>query len=564
MAIGSHPESERRGFHTGRTKDITEPNTLPTMDGYVNWKEIQMWIHSINTRSNRELFQRPQRMKAVDVLRNRLIEAPADCDERIFLSQSKMLFHACNQMGMQYLWVDPLCINQSDETEKMNQINQMDRIYACALCTLVALAGKDSNYGLPGVTRPRSWAHETVQIGDLTLATRAPSLATCIDCSTWSTRGWTLQEAMLSPRLLYFTEYGTYQEYPDPGVKFESNALCEPVTTYNFPTVDKHWSVVEQYTTRHLTFPSDALCAISAVLRAMHGDEGVYYGLPISQMDQAVVWVPTGNGSNTKRDRFPSGSWVSHDGNIMHPHVLAGLAIWMTPKHGSKSGLSICKPEARIGRSSFGTRNAIDIAAAWLEGCISSQFPIDPWFNSETVYALDARWPTYEAFWVDAFGGFANDNINLIEHCELAPGHILVYGQVAQFTLDTCKFGKRRDMFIIRSRAGIPSGAIWISAYNETAPMNTTREFVALSIGDGAILGPALDLAFEKRFTENPDLDDFELQYLYGNAEILPVLNAMMVERNPESNIARRLGIGTIFLKEWADADREFKTLVLE
>ena len=80
MAIGSHPESERRGFRTGRTKDITEPNTLPTMDGYVNWKEIQMWIHSINTRSNRELFQRPQRMKVVDVLRNRLIEAPADCE----------------------------------------------------------------------------------------------------------------------------------------------------------------------------------------------------------------------------------------------------------------------------------------------------------------------------------------------------------------------------------------------------------------------------------------------------------------------------------------------------
>lgn len=233
---------------------------------------------------------------------------------------------------MQYLWVDPLCINQSDETEKMNQINQMDRIYACALCTLVALAGKDSNYGLPGVTRPRSWAHETVQIGDLTLATRAPSLATCIDCSTWSTRGWTLQEAMLSPRLLYFTEYGTYQEYPDPGVKFESNAICEPVTTYNFPTVDKHWSVVEQYTTRHLTFPSDALCAISAVLRAMHGDEGVYYGLPISQMDQAVVWVPTGNGSNTKRDRFPSGSWVSHDGNIMHPLRVfsVSLTYWIT------------------------------------------------------------------------------------------------------------------------------------------------------------------------------------------------------------------------------------------
>ncbi|KAE8308092.1 heterokaryon incompatibility protein-domain-containing protein [Aspergillus transmontanensis] len=499
-------------------------------------------------------------MKVVDVLQNRLIEAPAD-----------YALHACDQMGMQYLWVDQLCINQSDENEKMNQINQMDRIYASALCTLVALAGKDSNYGLPGVTRPRSWTHETVQIGDLTLATRAPSLATCIDCSTWSTRGWTLQEAMLSPRLLYFTEYGTYyeypdpayQEYPDPGVKFESNALCEPVTTYNFPTLDKHWSVVEQYTTRHLTFPSDALCAISAVLRAMHGDEGVYYRLPISQMDRAVVWVPTGNGSNTRRDGFPSWSWVSHDGPIMHPHVLAGLAIWMTPKRGSKSGLSICKPEDRIGAFRFDTRNAIDIAVAWLEGCISSQFPVDPRFNTETVYALAARWPTYEAFWGDAFGGFVNHNINLIEHYELAPGHILVYGQVAQFTLDTCEFGEKRDMFVVRSRAGIPSGAIWISAYNEIAPMNTTREFIALSVGDGAILGPALDLAFEKRFTKNPELDDYELQYQYGNAEILPVLNVMMVERNPESNIARRLGIGTIFLKEWADADREFKTVVL-
>ncbi|KAE8140893.1 hypothetical protein BDV38DRAFT_289940 [Aspergillus pseudotamarii] len=399
-------------------------------------------------------------------------------------------------MGMQYLWVDQLCINQSDENEKSDQINQMDRIYAWAVYTLVALAGKDSNYGLPGVTRPRSWAHSIV---------------------TWSTRGWTLQEAMLSPRLLYFTEYGIYYVYPGPGVKFESKAPCEPVTRYNFPTLDKHWTVVEQYTTRNLTFPSDALCAISAVLRTMHGDDGIYHGLPISQMDQAVVWLPTGKGSNAKRDGFPSWSY-----------------------------------------------NAINIAMTWLKGCISSGFPVDPKLSTSTIDTLTAKWPTYDAFWEDAFGGFANDNIELMEHCELAPGHILVYGQIAQFSLDDSQFGEKRDMFIVRSRKGVPSGALWIPAYNQRASMNTAGKFIALSVADGSIFDGATALAFEKRYKENPDLDYDELIYPYSTQEILPVLNVMIIERNLDSNIARRLGVGTIFLKEWADADREFRTIILE
>ena len=589
IAIDSQPtEREGHGIHSVRTKDITDPCASPIVGGYVDWKTIRTWCDSIDTGLSREHVQRPQRMKVIDVHKNRVITLPTDSEYAALsyvYGKTKKLelpslpyferknlpltiqdaLHACDKMGMQYLWVDQLCINQSDENERSNQINQMDRIYAWALYTLVALAGKDSNYGLPGVTRPRSWAHGIVKIGDVSLKNRAPSLATCIDYSTWFTRGWTLQEAMLSPRLLYFTEYGIYYVYPGPGVRFESKAPCELATGYNLPTLDKHWTVVEQYTTRNLTFPSDALCAISAVLRTMHGDEGIYYGLPVSHMDQAVVWLPTDKGPNAKRDGFPSWSWVSHEGSITHSIVvLAGLATWMTPKHGLRRGLNICKPGPYIRKFFFGRYNAINIAMSWLKGCISSDFPLDPKLSTSTIDTLTARWPTYDAFWEDAFGGFANDNIELMEHCELAPGHILVYGQIAQFSLDGSKYGENRDMFIVRSRKGVPSGALWIPAYNQRAHMNTTREFIALSLADGAIFDGTTALAFEKRCKEHPGLDYGELNFPYGTEEILPVLNVMIIERNLDSNVARRLGVGTIFLKEWADADREFRTVVLE
>ena len=36
------------------------------------------------------------------------------------------------QEGIQYLWVDALCINQADEYEKAAQIKQMGQIYSMA------------------------------------------------------------------------------------------------------------------------------------------------------------------------------------------------------------------------------------------------------------------------------------------------------------------------------------------------------------------------------------------------------------------------------------------------
>ncbi|EMC99134.1 hypothetical protein BAUCODRAFT_60123, partial [Baudoinia panamericana UAMH 10762] len=38
-----------------------------------------------------------------------------------------------------HIWIDALCINQSDRIEKAVQVMQMDRVYSCAQCVVVWL-----------------------------------------------------------------------------------------------------------------------------------------------------------------------------------------------------------------------------------------------------------------------------------------------------------------------------------------------------------------------------------------------------------------------------------------
>lgn len=58
--------------------------------------------------------------------------------------------HVTKAMGERYLWVDRLCIDQSNFDEKMELISRMDDIYAGAELTIVNVAG-DATTGLPGV-----------------------------------------------------------------------------------------------------------------------------------------------------------------------------------------------------------------------------------------------------------------------------------------------------------------------------------------------------------------------------------------------------------------------------
>jgi tetratricopeptide (TPR) repeat protein len=60
-------------------------------------------------------------------------------------------------LGFQYLWVDQYCIDQDNPALKQEQLTKMDLIYHTADLTIVAAAGTNQGYGLPGIdSRPRT------------------------------------------------------------------------------------------------------------------------------------------------------------------------------------------------------------------------------------------------------------------------------------------------------------------------------------------------------------------------------------------------------------------------
>jgi hypothetical protein len=116
-------------------------------------------------------------------------------------------------MGLQYLWVDRLCISQDNYEEKQYLISIMDKIYSGAEFTIVAAAGEGSNYGLPGVgSKDRTLQPRyELESGSVLLSTMEdPRIH--ISKSEWYKRGWTYQESILSTRRLVFTDCQAYWE----------------------------------------------------------------------------------------------------------------------------------------------------------------------------------------------------------------------------------------------------------------------------------------------------------------------------------------------------------------
>lgn len=81
---------------------------------------------------------------------------------------------ATKLLGYRYLWVDEYCIDQSDTRHKTLQISRMDGIYSGADVTIVAAAGKDKSYGLPGVGLTERIPSAAIQVGDFTLFSNGP------------------------------------------------------------------------------------------------------------------------------------------------------------------------------------------------------------------------------------------------------------------------------------------------------------------------------------------------------------------------------------------------------
>jgi hypothetical protein len=98
--------------------------------------------------------------------------------------------------------------------DKTVQVAMIGGIYRYAQATIVALSSPDSHTGLPRVTRSfPGIPQQTFNLQGYELRRVMPTLRQQMKESKWATRAWTYQEALVSPRCLYFTPHQVYFEY---------------------------------------------------------------------------------------------------------------------------------------------------------------------------------------------------------------------------------------------------------------------------------------------------------------------------------------------------------------
>jgi hypothetical protein len=197
------------------------------------------------------------------------------------------------QLGERFLWVDSLCIIQDSPEDLAVQIRHMNVVYGCASLTIVAAAGSDSDAGLPGL-RPNS--RKTLEIDQeiegVSVITALPYFADNVVNSVWESRGWTMQEKVLSKHLFIFTEYQVFYhcnratwcedavwEFETPfihlqgGVGTMSPSLARCALPHrNLTGLEKYAHLVSGYHGRQLSYENDALNAFTGALTALSKD----------------------------------------------------------------------------------------------------------------------------------------------------------------------------------------------------------------------------------------------------------------------------------------------------
>jgi hypothetical protein len=265
---------------------------------------------------------------------------------------------AAKSLGYDYLWVDRYCIPQEDNEERRQQIYQMNLVYNRAQATIIAAAGDEPSFGLPGVGNRLRIPSVSAMIGNTSYVSVPPDPAHEIQGSKWNSRGWTYQETVLSKRRLIFCQDQVYfecssmhcYESMDMPLKALHTTDQEYFSTWNEPGIfapvtkrrhplDEVFEQFAEYTKRDLSYSGDILNGMMGILAAFERtyESFLHYGgVPIVPDVTATEF----NGStrdSTRVEQFATGlCWKLDDPSLRRP----GFPSWSwTGWHGIVSSL---------------------------------------------------------------------------------------------------------------------------------------------------------------------------------------------------------------------------------
>lgn len=263
--------------------------------------------------------------------------------------------YATRKFGLQYLWIDSLCIIQDSNEDWDFESSLMTHVYGGCLLNFAAASSRDCMGGL-FQNRPSSYlgpCFVSVESQNDTFISYYQLWDQDIwpvefESATLNKRAWVMQERMLSPRTLAFSKTQVFwecrckrasEEFPSdfPIESFEMNQMYfkQPLLQNKLKVhalnrnadsrlgddpirrLSLAWhNLVMLYSTKDMTFEEDKLVAISGLAELFAAQMGTSYfaGLWKSTLLKDLLWEVDAEKSVTKRPlkyRAPSWSWAS-------------------------------------------------------------------------------------------------------------------------------------------------------------------------------------------------------------------------------------------------------------
>ncbi|KAH9871969.1 hypothetical protein J1614_006228 [Plenodomus biglobosus] len=236
-----------------------------------------------------------------------------------------------HNLGLEYMWIDSLCILQDSDEDWRNEGGKMTQIYTNAHITLSAASSADAYEGcfFASSTSHSSRTLEFVGKDGKPYNFHCREKISSRDMPL-AKRGWTYQERLLSNRIIHFTKEELVWECNERCV-----CECSAVGHYNGggpglglikqlcglrdnSQIEDIWqSIIEDYSERSLTYPSDRLPAIQGLAKMVPATMGAYLaGHWSATLIQSLCWCSIERPLQSCIWRAPSWSWASATGSV--------------------------------------------------------------------------------------------------------------------------------------------------------------------------------------------------------------------------------------------------------
>jgi hypothetical protein len=324
-------------------------NPFPTTIKLRNTKSWQRSVHYI-TLSHCWGSVQPFRL-----LRNNLSELIDGISIDTLPKTFQDAIYATWRFGVQYLWIDSLCIIQDSIKDWNVESSLMTQVYGRCLLNLAAIFSNDCTGGLFQNRPPSYLGSRFISVESMTDGFRSYYQLwdqniwdTSFESARLNTRAWVMQERLLSPRTLGFAEAQLFWEcrcnrsseefplgypselferrrddFPQPGIqdKLKTHSMNHHADS-RFE--DNHtrrlslaWhNLIMHYSRNQMTYEQDKLPAISGIasLFAQQLDTDYLAGLWRSTLLSDLLWEANLSDSAMNQPleyRAPSWSWAS-------------------------------------------------------------------------------------------------------------------------------------------------------------------------------------------------------------------------------------------------------------